>query len=350
MPGPDPCSDIVQTTPDSLDENFEFTSTEGMPYQEFLERIHRVATNQGRSRDSAWMADLAALHFSGAALKWYESLEGDVQEDWHLLRKAIAQKYGDEGAEGAGTIANWGNSVLAVWHLLRKAMTQNYGDEGAEGAVTTESAPDVKEMTPEPEDPNKYLLPARVEVINWGTPVLASSLRFPKSEGEWMNEARQRKAKLAARTGAVYWRLVETWEPIPRDAIPAGNEKGTQAFSIRVWKDGGLTIGKQIPAAFWNNTRAWIPWQGKELQWSGPFEILVGDRSAVRWVSPRDTGRFYAVEGGFELWHTNALFVSQSNHQGVLVAGKTFSADYEGRLGWWGQEVYERDFRILAWA
>ncbi|KAG8944257.1 hypothetical protein FRC04_002053 [Tulasnella sp. 424] len=262
------------------------------------------------------MADLAALHFSGAALKWYETLDGDVQEDWHRLRKAVAQKYGDEGTEGA---------------------------------VTTEPAPDVRE-NPTPEDPDNYLLPARIEVVNWSTPVLASSLRFPKSEGEWLNEARQRKAKLAARTGIVYWRLVETWEPIPGDAIPAGNEKGTQAFSIRVWKDGGLTIGKQIPASFWNNTRAWVPWQGKELQWSGPFEILVGDRSAVRWVSPRDTGRFYAVEGGFELWHTNALFVSQFNHQGALVAGKTFSADYVGRLGWWGEEVYDREFRILAWA
>lgn len=49
------------------------------------------------------MADLAALHFSGDALKWYESLDDDVQQDWNLLRKAVTRKYGDDRTEAAVT-------------------------------------------------------------------------------------------------------------------------------------------------------------------------------------------------------------------------------------------------------
>ncbi|KAG8940437.1 hypothetical protein FRC04_005264 [Tulasnella sp. 424] len=178
------------------------------------------------------MADLAALHFSGDALKWYESLDDDVQQDWNLLRKAVTRKYGDERTEAAVT--------------------------NEAPSSSTESAPDGGEKTmtlKHPDATENNLLPARVEIISWDTPVLVSNMRFPKSEGEWLSEARERRAKFAARIGLVYWRLVETGEPIPGDAIPTGNEGGAQIFSIRVWKDGGLTIGKQVPAILWNSTR-----------------------------------------------------------------------------------------------
>lgn len=74
-----------------------------MQYPEFLQRIRRSAFSQGKSRDSGWMADFAALHLSGDALKWYESLDDDVQQDWNLLRKAIARKYGNENGEATVT-------------------------------------------------------------------------------------------------------------------------------------------------------------------------------------------------------------------------------------------------------
>lgn len=83
----------------TIDENFEFTGTEGIPYQEFLKRVRGAAFRQGRSRDSEWMADMASLHISGDALKWYESLDDDVRQDWSLLRKAIIGKYGDGSTE-----------------------------------------------------------------------------------------------------------------------------------------------------------------------------------------------------------------------------------------------------------
>ncbi|KIO15923.1 hypothetical protein M407DRAFT_34461 [Tulasnella calospora MUT 4182] len=79
---------------DILAEEFEFDGADGMSYQEFLQRIRRIAFREGKSRDSAWMVELAPLHLSGDALTWYETLEADVQEDWHLFRKAMARQYG----------------------------------------------------------------------------------------------------------------------------------------------------------------------------------------------------------------------------------------------------------------
>lgn len=103
------------------------------------------------------------------------------------------------------------------------------------------------------------LLPARVKISNWNTPVLVSDMRLPKSESEWLEQARRRKAKFDNSSATVHWRLVEPWEPAPGNAIPTGNEGGPQVFSIRVWKDGCLTIGKQVPARFMNSTRTSTP-------------------------------------------------------------------------------------------
>ncbi|KAG8904248.1 hypothetical protein FRC01_008814, partial [Tulasnella sp. 417] len=193
-------------------EEFEFDGGERLTYHEFLKRIRGVAFRAGKTRDSAWMADLASLHLSGDALTWYDDLETNVQEDWHLFRKAMAREYGGNDA--------------------------STGDDTTEDATLDERGDD--STTDDP------LLPARIEIINWTAPILASSLKSPKSKDQWLEEARQRKNKYSGDKEVVYWRLVETGDPIPQNAIPTGNENGRKLFSIRVWKNGGLTLGKQM--------------------------------------------------------------------------------------------------------
>lgn len=78
---------------------FEFDGAEGIQYEEFLQRIRRIAFREGQSRNSPWIADLAALHFSGDALKWYEGLDDSTQQDWNLLKRAVVTKYGNEPDE-----------------------------------------------------------------------------------------------------------------------------------------------------------------------------------------------------------------------------------------------------------
>ncbi|KAG9002690.1 hypothetical protein FRB90_011331 [Tulasnella sp. 427] len=47
------------------------------------------------------MADVAALRFSGPALKWFEWLDDDTQRDWKLLRQSIILQYAEPSYEEA---------------------------------------------------------------------------------------------------------------------------------------------------------------------------------------------------------------------------------------------------------
>lgn len=85
----------------------------------------------------------------------------------------------------------------------------------------------------------------RVPIRTWHDVVHHSELGFPASEGEWMTRGRQRKDGMTSSTPwTVGWYFVEAGEPIPLNAIPTGWESGSSLFSIRVWQEGGLTLGK----------------------------------------------------------------------------------------------------------
>lgn len=93
---------------------------------------------------------------------------------------------------------------------------------------------------------------------------------------------------------------------------------------------------------------AWIPRWGFETAWSGPFEILVGDPGAVKWVSPLEAGHFEAVKGGFEKHRQEVLLIAQFHHLGALIPGKVFSSNGEGHFGS-AFEFHSHNFRVLAW-
>ncbi|KAG8910986.1 hypothetical protein FRC00_007228, partial [Tulasnella sp. 408] len=96
------------------------------------------------------------------------------------------------------------------------------------------------------------LLPAKICIVNWDTPVLASTISFPKSEEDWLNEGRQRKWKVGGNRGMVYWHLAEPSDLAPDNAIPTGMEAGVTFYSIRAWHEGGLTLGKlATQTLFW---------------------------------------------------------------------------------------------------
>lgn len=317
--GPDP-SDLEDDRVVAVaDEEFTFNGVDSFGYQEFLQQVRRTAFKEGKSRDAAWMADLAVLHLSGDALMWFETLSDDVQQDWNLLKRAIIQKYGGKGDE------------LVV------------GDAptlGGGGRTENNVAPQA--------DP---LLPARIRIVNWSTPVLASTIHFPRSERDWLNEGRQRKQRFRYDQREVYWHLVEPSESVPDNVISAGIESGVTFYTIRAWHEGSLTLGKlATQGLFWRSKRAWIIWHGREIPWSGSFEVLVGDQSAVRWIKPQSSGPFEAVEGGFEAMNTKALLVARFDLGGVIQPGKAFSGDSYGYYGWWLKESRRDDFEVLAWA
>lgn len=149
-------------------------------------------------------------------------------------------------------------SVSPTVHLPSTAAGSLAWSGGEDSAsLPTGTAPPRKAHAPNsPGTSDDYLLPARVEVSSWSTPALVTNIRFPRTEGEWLHEARRRKSKYGDHSQVVHWRLVETGEPIPGNAIPTGNEGGTNIFSIRAWKDGSLTLGKQAQGGlFWSHVR-----------------------------------------------------------------------------------------------
>ncbi|KIO15470.1 hypothetical protein M407DRAFT_211767 [Tulasnella calospora MUT 4182] len=306
------------------EEEFIFNGVDGLGHQDFLQQIRRKAFKEGKTRDDAWMADLAVLHMSGEALAWFETLPDDVQKNWSNLKRAIIQKYGDGSA----------SDQIQPLQAANIATTRGYGN------VENNATP--------PVDP---LLPARIRIANWDTPALASTIYFPSSERDWINEGRQRKWKFGGNRSMVYWHLVEPSDPVPDNAISVGTESGVTFYSLRAWHEGGLTLGKiTTQGLFWRAKRAWIIWHGREIPWSGSFEVLVGDQSAVRWIRPQVTGSFEAVEGGFEAGNSKALLVARFELGNVVQPGKVFSGDFHGYYGWWNKESVQGNFQVLAWA
>lgn len=95
---------------------------------------------------------------------------------------------------------------------------------------------------------------------------------------------------------------------------------------------------------------SFVPWYGKEELYSGPFEVLVGDNTAVRWVYPKDNA-FVAVEGGFEAAFESALLVARVREGAAWLPGKVFSAGHQAYFGWYWKEHRRpiEGVQVLAW-
>ncbi|KAG9040643.1 hypothetical protein FS837_000367 [Tulasnella sp. UAMH 9824] len=77
-----------------MDDRFvSFRGQDGNEAEEFIQAVRRAAFNANKDRDDEWMARFASTCMSGKALRWYESLDDDVQDSWKRLRKAILARY-----------------------------------------------------------------------------------------------------------------------------------------------------------------------------------------------------------------------------------------------------------------
>ncbi|KAG8919376.1 hypothetical protein FRC01_001314 [Tulasnella sp. 417] len=63
------------------------------PCDVFLRRVRKVAFEKGKHKDGDWMAGYASTCFEGEALRWYEGLDEDVQDDWKQLRTALLERF-----------------------------------------------------------------------------------------------------------------------------------------------------------------------------------------------------------------------------------------------------------------
>ncbi|KIO17952.1 hypothetical protein M407DRAFT_32367 [Tulasnella calospora MUT 4182] len=64
--------------------------------EDFIFAIKERAYAEGKQRDNAWIAEFVSICFAKTALRWYEELDEDVQNDWRLLKHAILAEYQEE--------------------------------------------------------------------------------------------------------------------------------------------------------------------------------------------------------------------------------------------------------------
>jgi len=63
----------------------------------FISRVTGIAFTNGKTGDSAWVANLAATGLRGEAMRWWMDLDDDIQSDWKQLRKALVGRYPHNG-------------------------------------------------------------------------------------------------------------------------------------------------------------------------------------------------------------------------------------------------------------
>ncbi|KAG8921717.1 hypothetical protein FRC00_008321, partial [Tulasnella sp. 408] len=61
--------------------------------EDFILAVKRRAYSEGKHKDDAWIADFVSVCLEKKALRWYESLDRETQNDWQLLKRAILDEY-----------------------------------------------------------------------------------------------------------------------------------------------------------------------------------------------------------------------------------------------------------------
>ncbi|KAG8976343.1 hypothetical protein FRB90_009234 [Tulasnella sp. 427] len=66
---------------------------DGHNVEDFILCIRQRAFSLEKQNDYFWTAQYASTCIAGEALRWYESLDEETQNDWRLLRKALLERY-----------------------------------------------------------------------------------------------------------------------------------------------------------------------------------------------------------------------------------------------------------------
>ncbi|KAG8874504.1 hypothetical protein FRB97_005871 [Tulasnella sp. 331] len=70
-----------------------FTGSDTEDVTLFCQEIQMAAFEEDRQRDDAWIADYAGALLTGVALRWYITLDQDVQCSWKKLRVSMLERF-----------------------------------------------------------------------------------------------------------------------------------------------------------------------------------------------------------------------------------------------------------------
>ncbi|KAI0730852.1 hypothetical protein C8Q76DRAFT_340473 [Earliella scabrosa] len=188
---------------------------------------------------------------------------------------------------------------------------------------------------------------------------LAGIFSFGKNNDEpeltyeqWLQDAEQRTRDYydGKTEGPVTWILVDGKNVPTNIAIPGGEERGTPHYICRGFHAGSLQIGKASPIFPKGGV---IGYGHREIQLD-KYEVLVGDKRAIRWVSCE--GRLEVeklpgrpVEGGREA-NGKPLFIAQAYWNRAVVPGKCGPSLPKAFIPYANDEKEERHYRVLCYA
>jgi len=75
------------------DGDITFRGTDGIECEEFIRAVRLRVRSESRTDDNDWIVQFVSTCFARNALRWYITLDHDVQNDWDRLQKALLDKY-----------------------------------------------------------------------------------------------------------------------------------------------------------------------------------------------------------------------------------------------------------------
>ncbi|KAG8978325.1 hypothetical protein FRB90_008442, partial [Tulasnella sp. 427] len=238
------------------------------------------------------MADQASIRLDGEALKWFESLDDEVQTDWKRLKRAILTRYGEPLYEEVAPdrsvpayeaprppqLQFKGESEAECKEFVHQIRQRGFveGKEHDSGWMVRQAFPcfvgkalkwhaslpsDVQNswkaleraiLLDFPNRPTSPISPASIRVNDWYSFVPPSSaVQSIRSHTDWINQAKARRKQWEAsqNKSTPCWLLIENEKQVPDNAIRTGSDVGNNPlYSVRSWyQNAGLLVGKWGP-------------------------------------------------------------------------------------------------------
>lgn len=76
-----------------MDTDVVFLGKDGRECELFVRWVKVIAFQAGKQDDDKWIAQYAAIHLDGEALRWFAELDLETQNRWSLLSRALVRQY-----------------------------------------------------------------------------------------------------------------------------------------------------------------------------------------------------------------------------------------------------------------
>ncbi|KAG8871058.1 hypothetical protein FRB98_001088, partial [Tulasnella sp. 332] len=99
-------------------ERISFNGTPSEDVTEFVREVNRVALDQGKRGDDAWMVHYVEACLGGNAIRWFSGLEEDVTSSWKGIRHTLLARFGPPDGRHVPQAATIPNSPIGPGNYI----------------------------------------------------------------------------------------------------------------------------------------------------------------------------------------------------------------------------------------